>query len=217
MVAEMARQDQISADLANATTPGYKPDQVSQSSFGNLMVTDLSTGSQVGAIPAGAQIRKQVTDLDPQPIKTSDNPLDMAISGTGYFQVQTPQGKEFTRNGEFQANAKSQLVDQENNLVMGPSGQPITVAKDGTVQAAAVGVFAVPNPRKVGDNNFTGTATGKDTGTVKTSATESSGVDAARTIVDMMASLRAIEAGQKAIQTIDDSLGKANSVGNIRS
>lgn len=216
MVAEMARQDQISADLANATTPGYKADHVSQASFGDLMVTDLATGSQVGTIGAGAMITKQTTDLRPTVLKDSSNPLDIAISGTGYFQVQTPQGKEFTRNGQFQANSKSQLVDQAGNLVMGPTNQPITVAKDGTVTAKQVGVFAVPNARKTGDNNFTGTATGKDTGIVRTSSLEASGVDSARTVIDMMSSLRAIEAGQKALQTIDESLGKGNSVGNIR-
>ena len=59
-------------------------------------------------------------------------------------------------------------------------------------------------------------ATGRDTGVVKTNATEASGTDAARTVVAMMASLRAIEAGQKALTTIDESLGKANTVGSIR-
>jgi flagellar basal-body rod protein FlgG len=217
MVAEMARQDQISNDLANAVTPGYKSDRVSVQSFGDLMVTDLGTGSKVGGIPAGARVVKEETDLRPNVLRETGNPLDMAISGTGYFAVQTPGGTQYTRNGVFQANAQNQLEDQMGNLVLGPNKQPIKVTAGGTVDAKAVGVFAVPNAKKSGDSYFSGTATGRDTGIVKTNSTEMSRTDAAHTVVQMMASLRAIEAGQKALQTIDESLGKANTVGNLRS
>lgn len=216
MVAEMARQDQIANDLANATTAGYKSDRVSVQSFGDLMVTDLATGSQVGRVTAGARVERQVTDLRPNVLRTSDEPLDMAIQGTGYFAVQTPDGARYTRGGNFQTDASGMLVDQSGNKVLGPNQQPIKVDKDGRVDAKAVGVFAVPNARKSGDSYFTGNATGRDTGMVKTGATEASGTDAARTVVAMMASLRAIEAGQKALTTIDDSLGKANTVGSLR-
>lgn len=216
MVAEMARQDQISADLANATTPGYKADRVSQQSFGELMVTDLATGQQVGSVAAGARIERQVTDLRPSTLRETGQPLDMGILGEGYFAIQTPDGVRYTRNGTFQADQNGNLVDQVGNAVLGPGNRPVRVGPDGTVPPSAVGVFAVPNARKAGDSYFTGNATGRDDGLVKTGFTESSGVDAARTVVSMLASLRAIEAGQKAITTIDESLGKANMVGNLR-
>jgi flagellar basal-body rod protein FlgG len=90
------------------------------------------------------------------------------------------------------------------------------VAADGTVPATSVGIFAVPNARKAGDNYFTGAATGKGEGQVKTGQLEMSRTDAARTVIQMMASLRAIEAGQKVLTTIDETLGKANTVGNLR-
>ncbi len=212
----MARQDQIANDLANATTAGYKSDRVSVASFGDLMVTDLATGNQVGRLVAGARVERQVTDLRPNVLRTTDEPLDMAVQGSGYFAVQTDQGLRYTRGGNFQAGVNGNLVDQSGNNVLGPNRQPIKVDGEGRVAADAVGVFAVPNARKAGDSYFSGNATGRDSGVVKTNAIEASGTDAARTVVAMMASLRAIEAGQKAITTIDESLGKANSVGSLR-
>lgn len=216
MVAEMARQDALSADVANATTPGYKADRVSQREFGQLLVTDLATGRQAGSIGAGARIERLVTDLSPAGLRDTSEPLDMGIAGEGYFAVQTPQGIRYTRNGSFQASANGQLVDQMGNPVLGPRNQPIRVGADGTVAPNAVGCFAVPNARKVGDSYFSGNATGAADGEVRTGALETSGLDAARSIVQMLASLRSIEAGQKAITTIDESLGKANQVGNLR-
>ncbi len=216
MVAEMARQDQISNDLANAVTPGYKSDRVSVQSFGDLLVTDLGSGKVAGSVVAGARVQEQVTDLRPNILKPSDEPLDMAISGEGYFAIQTDQGPRYTRNGQFQANAQGQLVDAMGNNVLNQAGQPVRVGANGTVQATDVGIFAIPNARKGGDNYFTGAATGRGEGQVKTGQLEMSRTDAARTVVQMMASLRAIEAGQKVLTTIDESLGKANQVGNLR-
>lgn len=216
MVAEMARQDQLANDLANVTTPGYKSDRTTQSSFGELVVTDLATGQRAGTISAGARAGNQVTNLNPAPIRDTGEPLDLAIQGEGWFAVQTPDGLRYTRNGAFQANNQGQLVDQMGNPVLGPRNQPVRVGADGQVNPDDVGVFAVPNARKVGDSYMTGNAAGRAEGQVRTGSLEMSGVDAARTMVTMMASLRAIEAGQRAITTIDESLAKGNSVGNLR-
>ncbi|MBJ7472474.1 MAG: flagellar hook-basal body complex protein [Solirubrobacteraceae bacterium] len=212
----MARQDQIANDLANAVTPGYKSDRISVQSFGDLLVTDLATGQVAGSVVAGARAAEQVTDLRPNILKPSDEPLDMAISGEGYFAIQTDQGVRYTRNGQFQASAQGELVDAMGNQVLNQAGRPIRVAGDGTVPAADVGIFTVPNARKAGDSMFNGAATGRGEGEVRTGQLEMSRTDAARTVVQMMASLRAIEAGQKALTTIDESLGKSNQVGNLR-
>ena len=65
------------------------------------------------------------------------------------------------------------------------------------------------NPRKEGDSLVSGTPAGAATGQVRAGALEGSGADAARAMVDMIASMRAFEAGQKVIQAIDDTLGRA--------
>jgi flagellar basal-body rod protein FlgG len=211
MLAEMARQDLLANDLANSTTPGYKGDRAAQRSFGEMMLANTRTGQTVGALGSGSAIVEQVTDLRGAPLKDTGEPLDFAIAGEGFFAVQTPQGVRYTRNGSFQTGANGGLVDQLGNPVLGRNGQPLRVAADGTVAANDVGVYAVANARKAGEGLFTGNGGGQATGEVKQGAIEASGVDAARTMVDMMASLRAYEAGQKVLTTIDSTLEKAAS------
>lgn len=208
MVAEQMRQDQIANDLANASTPGYKADQVTQRSFADLLLSNSLTGQSIGGLPMGVSLDRMVTDLTPQPLRDTGNPLDMGIAGDGFFAVQTAQGVRYTRNGQFTESPTGTLTDQLGNPVLGRGGQPVKVGANGQVNGSDVGVFALTGAAKQGDNLFTGTAAGQATGTVRTGALEGSGVDPARTMVDMIASFRAFEAGQRAIQTIDDSLHK---------
>jgi flagellar basal-body rod protein FlgG len=206
MIAEQMRQDQIANDLANASTPGYKADRVTQKSFADLLVSNTATGQVVGPLNMGVGADKMLTDVSPQPLRDTGEPLDLAIAGEGFFGVQTAQGVRYTRNGQFSASAQGTLIDAFGNAVLGRNGQPVKLSAQGGVDANAVGVFAITDPAKQGDNLFTGTAAGAAAGAVHTGALEGSGVDPARTMVDMIASFRAFEAGQKAIQTIDDSL-----------
>ena len=208
MLAEMARQDQLANDLANASTPGYKADRVSQSSFSSLL----------GPVGAGAAIDKQQTDLRQQALRTTDEPLDLAIQGDGYFGVQTANGVRYTRDGSFTADAKGNLVDQLGNQVLGVGNKPIAVDADGKIDTTKVAVFNVKDPVKQGDSYFTGTAGGTADGEVRSGALEGSGVDPARAMVDLMGSMRAMEAAQRAITTIDSTLQLTSSqVGNLPS
>ncbi|QEC46824.1 flagellar hook-basal body protein [Baekduia soli] len=217
MVAEMARQDQIANDLANAATPGYKSDRSVQRSFGDLLLQNTKTGQTVGPLGAGPLITKTVTDLTPEGLRDTGQPLDLAVSGEGYFAIKTANGVRYTRDGSFQAAPDRTLVDASGQQVLGTDRQPVKLSADGTVDVKKVGCFALTGVTKQGDSLFSGTAgSAAATGTVVSGGLESSGVDAARTMVDMMASLRAFEAGQKAIQTIDQSLQQAaGQVGNL--
>lgn len=216
MLSELARQSQLANDLANVGTAGYKADRVSQRSFGELLLTNTRSGQTIGGLGLGSEITKFTTDMRPQALKQTDEPLDLAIAGDGFFAVQTDAGVRFTRNGAFASGPGGTLVDQLGNPVLGPGRTPITLAADGTVPATAVGVFAVPNATKQGDALFTGTAAGAATGTVQTGQLEGSGVDSAHTMIEMMGSLRAFEASQRAITTIDQTLQRAaNQVGNL--
>ena len=216
MVSEMARQDLIANDLANASTPGYKADRAVQGSFGDLMLRNTQTGAQVGPLGMGSRIERQVTDLTAAPLRETGEPLDFAVEGDGFFAVSTAQGVRYTRDGQFSAAANGTLVDQRGNQVLGPNGQPVRVGADGKVPEASVGVFAVTNARKVGDALLQGTAAGRATGQVRSGALEGSGADPVRAMTDMIASLRAFESGQKVITTIDSTLQKAaNQVGSL--
>jgi flagellar basal-body rod protein FlgG len=211
MLAEMARQDLLANDLANVSTSGYKSDRVAQHSFKDVMLANSRTGQQVGPLGSGSAIVRQVTDLTGAPSKDTGEPLDFAIEGDGFFSVRTAQGVRYTRNGSFQTAGNGTLVDQLGNPVLGQNGRTIPVGGDGTVPASSLGLFNVTNARKVGDGMFTGTAGARAPGQVKSGALEGSGVNPTRTMVDMLASLRAYESGQKVIQTIDQSLEKAAS------
>jgi flagellar basal-body rod protein FlgF len=216
MLAEQVRQNQLSNNLANASTPGYKPDSAEQQSFGSLLLSNTSTGQQIGTINTGVRIDKVVTDTSPSTLNQTGQPLDFGVSGDGYFAVRNSAGISYTRDGQFQSNDKSQLVDAQGNVVLGQNGQPITVSAKGTVPASALGVFNVPNVTKQGDNYFSGASTGKASGVVHQGELENSGVDPIQTMTDMISSLRAYQAGQSALQSIDQTMQEdASSVGSI--
>lgn len=217
MLAELTRQDQLANDMANVSTSGYKADRVSQQSFGEMLLQNSQTGQDIGTLGLGVQIAKYTTDLRPAALQQTDEPLDMGIAGEGFFAVQTPQGTRFTRNGSFTSGPNGTLVDQLGNSVLGADNRPVQLKPDGTVDASAVGVFAVNGPVKQGDGLFGGTAAGQAAGRARTGWLEGSGVDSTHTMIDMLSSLRAFEASQRAITTIDASLQKAaNQVGSLQ-
>ena len=208
MLAEQIRQDQIANDLANASTPGYKADRTSQRTFNDLLLQNSATGATVGPQSTAVQIDKITTDFSAQPVKDTGEPLDFAIVGDGFFAVQTAQGTRYTRNGQFALDPQGRLVTNAGHLVLDAGGRTIT-ATNGTVDPRRIGVVALNNPVKQGDSLVTGTPAGAANGTVRAGALEGSGADPARSMVDMIDSMRAFEAGQKVIQAIDETLGKA--------
>jgi flagellar basal-body rod protein FlgG len=209
MLAEQRRQDQIANDLANASTPGYKADRSTQRSFGELLLENTATRQTVGALGLGVQIDEVRTDLTPAPARETGEPLDFAIEGEGFFAVQTAQGVRYTRNGQFKVSQQTTLVTALGDTVLGRNNQPIRVDAEGRVDPADLGVFDVPAARKAGDSLMTGNAAGQADGRVRQGALEGSGADPARSMVEMISSFRAYEAGQKVIRTIDETLQKA--------
>ncbi len=208
MLAEQIRQDQIANDLANASTPGYKGDRTAQRSFGDLLLANSTNGAVVGRQSTAVQVDSIETDFSPRPSRETGEPLDFAITGDGFFAVQTAQGVRYTRNGQFALDPQGRLVTAQGDPVLDTAGRPIT-SPDDKIDPRRLGVVALTNPRKEGDSLVTGTPAGAAAGTVRSGALESSGADAARSMVDMIASMRAFEAGQKVIQTIDETLGQA--------
>jgi flagellar basal-body rod protein FlgG len=216
MLAELRRQDQIANDLANAATPGYKSDRSTQQSFGQLLLANQRTGQTIGALGLGVQVDETTTDWTPQPLRQTDEPLDFGIQGEGYFAVRTGEGVFYTRNGQLTLSPQGILTTARGDIVMGQNGAPIQAGRDGKVDPAAIGVFNVAGPRKVGDNLIAGNAAGQATGQVQAGFLEGSGADPARSMVDMIASFRSFEASQKVIRTLDETLAQAASkVGSL--
>ena len=217
MLAELQRQNQLANDLANTATPGYKADRSTLTSFGSVLLQNTKDGSTIGALDQGVQVGEVVTDFRPQALRDTGEPLDFAVAGEGFFAVQTDQGVRFTRNGAFAAASNGTLVDQLGNPVLDANRRPVRVGDDGTVRPEALGTFMLRAPRKAGEGLYEGTATGPGTGEVQARKLEASGIDEAATTIQMMASMRAFEASQKAITTIDDTLkAAAGQIGSIR-
>jgi flagellar basal-body rod protein FlgF len=228
MLAEQVRQDQIAADLANASTPGYKADRSAEKSFGELLLRNREDGSVVGPLGLGTRVDKVVTSLAQAPLRQTDEPLDVALEGDGFLAIQTPQGVRYTRDGQMVVDAQGRLatasyqqpvLDQTGRPIVVGSGQDVSIAADGTVQSGGravgrLGVFALANAKKFGDNLFTGTPGARPAATqVRQGFLEASGVDAARAMVDMITSLRQFEASQRVIHAIDETLGRGIQAG----
>jgi flagellar basal-body rod protein FlgG len=216
MIAQQVRQDQLANDLANASTPGFKPDETPQHSFGEVLLANTKGGAAVGAVNQGVALGKAYTNMTPGSMQETGEPLDFAIEGNGFFAVKTPQGVRYTRDGQFTTSATGILTDANGDPVLSAKGAQIKVTATGTVPASAVGIFEVPGAVKQGENLYTGKAAGKPTGTLRQGSLEGSGVDAAKTMVEMITSMRSFQSGQQAIQSIAQTLQEAASqVGSL--
>jgi flagellar basal-body rod protein FlgF len=226
MLAEQVRQDQLAHDLANASTSGYKPDRSTQRSFGELLLANRATGEIVGAAGLGAEIAEIKTDLSQAPLRETNEPLDVALAGSGFLAVQTPDGVRYTRAGQLALDAQGRLTTATGLPVLGDNGQPITVGTsepvigaDGTVSAGGrtlgrIAIVDLRDPVKQGDTLFSGTPTGRPVGTIlKQGFLEGSGVQPAEAMVDMMTSMRAYESVQRVIRTIDETLQRGIQTG----
>jgi flagellar basal-body rod protein FlgG len=227
MLAELVRQDQIANDLANASTPGYKADRSAQRAFAELILTDRSApGRTIGSLGLGAEIAETVTRYDQGELKETGETLDVGLSGPGFLSVQTADGVRYTRGGQLALDAQGRIMTVDGLLLLGANGQTITagareglsISEDGTVRrdATVVGRLAVSmldRPAKQGNSLYTGQprAAGANDAptTVNQGFIEGSGVNPARAMIEMIASLRAFEAAQRVIRGIDDTLQRA--------
>ena len=229
MLAEQVRQDQIANDLANVSTTGYKGDRAVQASFADLLLANRQDGSIVGPMSLGTQITETVTDLSQGPLKETGESLDIALEGDGFLAVQTPNGVRYTRDGQLEVDSNGQLrtaaggyavLDQGGKPITLSSTEGVSIGPDGTITigttaAGTIGVVSLTGAQKEGDALFTGTAGARPAATtIRQGFLEGSGADAARSMVDMIVSLRAYEASQRVLRTIDDTLGRAVNAGS---
>ena len=115
----------ISNNLANIQTAGFKKDRglfraFDLSEVGNKELRMNASQSQAQAY---WMLFSSYTDFSSSGMKKTGNPFDLAISGNGFFCVQTPDGVQYTRRGDFTVNAEDMLVTQEGWKVMGQGGE----------------------------------------------------------------------------------------------
>jgi flagellar basal-body rod protein FlgF/flagellar basal-body rod protein FlgG len=140
-VALERQMDVIANNVANVNTNGYKADRSMFQEF--LMPTAREDNFAAGRDRRLSHVVDRATfkDLAQGSADHTRNPLDVAISGDGFFTVQTPAGERYTRDGGFQINTQGQLVNSSGFPVLGTGGpiqfqqtdKEIQIAKDGTV------------------------------------------------------------------------------------
>jgi flagellar basal-body rod protein FlgF len=145
----MESLDMLANNLANADTGGYKTDR----EFYSLYVAPEAAGADSSvSMPV---IERAWTDFSQGVIRPTGNPLDLALSGKGFFSVDGPAGPLYTRQGAFKLSPAGLLVTTEGypvRLVGGrqlqaSSSAPIEIGVDGGVsqQGEALGQLAVMN------------------------------------------------------------------------
>ena len=234
MVSSFARAQTVSNNLANLGTAGFKEDINSFRSFRTMLLNKIAADGQqpVGRLSNGSEITRAVLKMDQGSLRETDNPLDIAVEGPGFFTVQTPLGVSYTRTGQLYRDRLGNLVTGDGAAVMGQNG-PIVLASsdaqfapDGTVLVGGVPVdqlqlveFENPDSlKKQGANRYratedpiAATSTGVHGGFL-----EESNVDSTRAVVDLALVQRAYDASQMLTRLNDDTLRSAvNEVGRV--
>jgi len=241
--AQQTRMSVISNNLANVNTTGFKRDRAS---FEDLIYQNVrqagASSSQDTELPSGLNLGTGVRTVATQKLHTqgnlvqTNNNLDFAIEGRGFFQILTPDGTiQYTRDGTFSMSQDGQIVNSngyalEPAITIPDNTLSVTVGSDGTVSALVAGNDAPTqignieladfiNPmglEAMGGNLFretlasggpTTTTPGEDgVGTLMQGSLESSNVNVVEELVNMIETQRAYEMNSKAISTTDEML-----------
>jgi len=241
--AQQQRMASISNNLANVNTNGFKRGRVV---FEDLLYQNLrqvgGQTSQSTQSPSGISLGTGVRTVATEKIFTqgnlvkTDNNLDVAIQGRGFFQVLMPDGTtSYTRNGSFKLDSTGQIVTANGytlqpGLTIPANTTSITVASDGTVQAlvsgsttpTAVGTLQLADfvntagLEAIGENLYresvaSGTPqvanpASSGLGSLTQGFLESSNVNVVEELVNMIEAQRAYEMNSKAISTTDSML-----------
>jgi flagellar basal-body rod protein FlgG len=242
MLAQQLNVDVISNNISNMNTTGYKRQRAE---FQDLLYQNLrrvgSSSSEAGTIvPSGIQLGVGVKPAaiyritQQGSLSITDNPLDLAVNGQGYFMVELPSGDTaYTRAGTFQISADGDVVTADGYIVqpgitipsdaisitVNASGQ-VSVDIDGQVADQVVGQIELatfPNAaglEAIGQNLFLETtASGSSAtaipgsagfGTIEQGALETSNVDVVAEITNLITAQRAYEMNSRVIQASDE-------------
>jgi len=243
--AQQTQLDVISNNLANVSTNGFKRSRVAfedllyqnvrQAGANSTQQTQLPTGLQIGTGVRPVATPRVFTQGN---LQQTGNQLDIAINGSGFFQIQMPDGTTgYSRDGTSHMDQNGQVVTS-NGFPLQPAitipatAQSVTIGQDGTVsvtlpaQAAAQTVGSIQlasfvNPgglESKGQNLFAETAASgtananapgsNGSGTLQQGFLETSNVNVVEELVSMIQTQRAYEMNSKAITTADQMLAK---------
>ena len=247
MIAQQTQIDVTSHNIANVNTIGYKKQRAEfadlfyqVSEYAGISSSDTSispTGIEVGLGARPTAITKQFTQGN---FKETGNNLDMAITGSGFFQLQLPDGTiGYTRNGAFKLDGQGQVVNSDGyklipEITVPENAVAVAVGSDGIVSVVQAGeqeptqigqieLANFINPaglHSLGDNNYMNTVASGDAilgtagleglGQIKQGFVEMSNVQLVEEMTDLITGQRAYEANSKAITTSDEMLQTVN-------
>jgi flagellar basal-body rod protein FlgG len=230
---DIRRVEHVAMNLANTLTPGYKRQVAVVQPFASLVESGQGVAAD-GSVPAqnvstGVQ---SFVDVRAGALKKTGESLNLAIGGTGFFEILTPEGPAYTRQGNFHMDERGRLVTAEGQPVMGLGGEITltgptpTIASDGTIldatngggrtqlgQLKVVRFEDTKGMASLGNGLLTtGSGITELKGTqvqVQQGYLENSNVSSQQEMVQLMQTTRHFESVQKAIQSYDELLGTA--------
>lgn len=231
-IAAVGMQDSINRlnstgqNLANVLTPGYKKEIPVSRSFAALLgevSVDIGTVADAAAI----SIPEKVIDYTPGTMRYTGNPLDIAVDGDGFFEVETASGPAYTRQGALHIDVQGRLVTAEGMPVSGGggaiivSGNTATVARNGEVyqgEQLAGKMRLVQFTHKEGLVELGGGLYAQGSATMlndpvdagfRSGYQENSNVNSAQEMVRLSETMRHFESMQRVIQGYDEIMGNA--------
>lgn len=137
---DMARLDGVAMNLANLSTPGYKRGVAAPQSFSQIVE---ASAVQMGESVANYRDIQMLSDMRPGTVKLTGQTLDVALAGDGFFEVTTPNGPAYTRQGNFRTDSLGRLVTTQGYPVMGKNGEIFLTTQTPVIDA--VGNITEPN------------------------------------------------------------------------
>lgn len=212
--AAQRRLEVTATNVANVSTAGYKR----QASY-----VSVAADAHHRGMPAVSTR----TDLAQGQLRSTGNPLDLAIGGRGFFQLRTGDTLVYSRQGQFHRAPDGTIVSQQGQVLQQAGGgdlvldsSEVTVAANGDVtaggrQVGRVGVFAPAantTPMSIDGSAFQLSGAGGEEVAdpqLRQGMVEASNVSVGDEMITMMAALRQAESGARLVQTYDDLLGRA--------
>jgi flagellar basal-body rod protein FlgG len=248
MDAAINRQDVIANNLANMDTVGFKKDRSVDMAFPTHMLARISDQKMkvldgaaelrpnIGFMGGGVVPQEVAVDHGQGPRLETKNPLDLSLTGPGYFTVSGPNGRIYlTRGGNFSLDGEGRLVTQDGYPVLGRAGEifidgsQVAVDTDGNLsvdgkdqdQLRVVTVSDEAGLQKVGHSLFAAPAGvqvdwAPDNIQVQQGSLEQSNVNSVREMVEMIEVARSYDLNSKVVSTINDVMSQAaNKVGSM--
>ena len=214
------QMDVVANNLANINTTGFKSENILFEEYKSPTARDRDFAFK-DQILSYTQDWATVRDMTQGAFQQTGNPFDLALSGDGYFVVQTPAGERYSKAGSFQLAADGTLVDLNGNPVLTEGGpvkfdgnvDDITINGDGSITTSQSGrgrlrvvEFAnVQDLEHVGDNLFTGPAGQQAANTrVIQGVVEKSNVSGVNEMAEMIRVSRAYESLSNLMQQQND-------------